>query len=215
MRNDSNEKGIAMSIMTCLLPGRGGLSFLLLLSALGASSCDWLKGSSRSPCESSCQKGEKSCGLAQVLLECVGPNSDGCTFWQPGDPCAGGEICVQGACAQPSASPECVEHLVAIDGACACADPCTAGTAACNQGTGLMRCQGPDTNGCFFWGPPEPCEQGQECKAELVACVPTRPASCAARDECAYEGQKVCMTDIKYRQCKYDADGCLILDCST
>jgi hypothetical protein len=38
-------------------------------------------------------------------------------------------------------------------------------------------------------------------------------ASCT--DECAYEGQKSCMTETRYRECAYDVDDCLVWDCST
>lgn len=34
-------------------------------------------------------------------------------------------------------------------------------------------------------------------------------------DECDYEGQKLCMSDTKYRECSLNTDGCLVWDCST
>ena len=34
-------------------------------------------------------------------------------------------------------------------------------------------------------------------------------------DECDYESQKLCMTDVNYRECAYNTGGCLVWDCST
>jgi hypothetical protein len=61
----------------------------------------------------------------------------------------------------------------------------------------------------------EACRPGQVCDSSFSTCVPDTPPECVDKNECDFLGQKLCMTDIKYRKCKFSADGCLVWDCST
>jgi hypothetical protein len=85
----------------------------------------------------------------------------------------------------------------------------------CYQSAGKMHCQGPDDNGCFYWGELDPCLEQQMCSPKLNECVPTTPPTCDQTNECDYVGQKTCMNDTKYRECHYGDTGCLVWDCGT
>lgn len=38
---------------------------------------------------------------------------------------------------------------------------------------------------------------------------------CLYEEECDVEGQLLCMTDTRYRECAYTSSGCLAWDCGT
>ena len=40
-------------------------------------------------------------------------------------------------------------------------------------------------------------------------------APCSGVEECDHEGQILCMSDTRYRQCMTNGSGCLVWDCST
>jgi hypothetical protein len=105
---------------------------------------------------------------------------------------------------------------------CVCDNECLPNQVGCDPiQPGLVTCDGPDENGCLFWGPPVFCEVGQVCKrdvgpAEVPACVDYTPPLCADINECDFVGQKKCVSDSQYRECFARAeDGCLRLDCGS
>lgn len=82
-------------------------------------------------------------------------------------------------------------------------------------GPSSQACEGPDEVGCYAWGAEVVCPKGWICKPEEGICRPDTPPECYEINECDYEGEKICMTDVKYRECQYGYDGCLIWDCGT
>ncbi len=103
-------------------------------------------------------------------------------------------------------------------GECLCTSSCTPGAVSCGSTGGLVPCLGPDSDGCTYWGPEEPCDNGLVCSQTNNACMPDTPPLCFAINECQYVGQLTCYgpaDPIKYRLCEYGADGCLWWDCTT
>jgi hypothetical protein len=145
-------------------------------------------------CEQPCEPGDTSCDLEGNLLSCQGPDADGCTNWGPGEPCP--------------------DHQGCRSGECVCENPCEWGEEVCYQSIGTRDCMGPDELDCMYWGELAACEPGYLCITEMSGCVKATPPECDNVNECDYEGQKLCVTQIKYRACKYSDDGCLIYDCS-
>jgi hypothetical protein len=150
-------------------------------------------------CATPCQLGATACGPAGELLTCVGPDESGCYSWS---------------------AAACGAHLRCVAGECVCENPCQASQVQCDGLLpALVACAGPDGNGCTYWGDPDFCEVGELCKdevgpADIPACVTYTPPACATINECDFVGQKVCMSDTKYRECFIrDLDGCLRLDC--
>jgi hypothetical protein len=150
-------------------------------------------------CATPCQLGATACGPSGERLTCVGPDTGGCYAWS---------------------AAACGPHLVCVAGDCGCENPCQASQVQC-EGlvSALVACAGPDENGCTFWGAPAFCEAGDMCQdevgpAKIPACVTYTPPPCATINECDFVGQKMCMSDSKYRECFVRAeDGCLRLDC--
>jgi len=146
-------------------------------------------------CPEACLLGETMCA-DQGVSTCQQLDPDGCLAWSQPEACDGDQVCVQGGCA--------------------CADPCSQGQTLCSaQGEAIVSCEGPDEAGCYGWGQETPCAKGLVCKPDEGLCRPDTPPECYEANECNYEGEKICMTDVKYRSCKYGYDGCLIWDCST
>jgi len=54
----------------------------------------------------------------------------------------------------------------------------------------------------------------ENCPRSCGVCQPD-PSECSGDHECSFVGQKICMTEQKYRRCKLGYDGCLVWDCST
>jgi hypothetical protein len=148
-------------------------------------------------CGGPCQPGERGCDPDGALLACEGPDGQGCTRW--------------GA---PVACPE-RQRCDAEAQACVCTGPCQPGEVACLELVGVIACSAPDEDGCLAWGEVTPCPAGSVCRPEELACVVVAPPECEGENECDFPGQKVCMTDVKYRECKLGPDGCLELDCSS
>jgi hypothetical protein len=144
-------------------------------------------------CRDACAAGQARCGPDGARQECTGPDERGCLVWGPPTPCPGLKVCV--------------------DGACACEADCEAGATCCEQTVGTRTCQGPDPDGCLLWGEIEPCQAGWKCIQD--ACVRVSPPACPDGNECAFVGQKVCVTRTQYRECRQAADGCLVFDCSS
>jgi hypothetical protein len=67
----------------------------------------------------------------------------------------------------------------------------------------------------MFWAELVECPEHYLCVAEVNGCVKSTPPECQGINECSYEGQKICKTDTKYRECNYNDEGCLVWDCST
>jgi hypothetical protein len=150
-------------------------------------------------CASPCQLGATACGPSGERLTCVGPDASGCYVWS---------------------ATACGTNLRCVAGECVCENPCQASQVACDPiQPALIACAGPDENGCTFWGAPDFCEVGEVCKGEVgpaavPACVTYTPPLCADVNECDFVGQKMCMSDSKYRECYVrPEDGCLRLDC--
>ena len=148
-------------------------------------------------CADSCQTSQKRCGPNGQLQTCQAADADGCTYWDvPGTACG--------------------EHQVCTDGACVCTGSCQAGQTQCGSGGGQQTCQGPDGDGCTYWGPEDDCYDTMQCDADRGKCMPHTSAACYDTNECLYYGQKICQPDaVSYRQCSYGDDGCLQWDCST
>mgnify|MGYP000138537073 CR=1 FL=1 len=82
-----------------------------------------------------------------------------------------------------------------------CDNECDAGQTVCTD-QGLLTCV-PDIDGCTQWRGPEPCPNGQVCRA----------GQCeqACEDECDSPGSRTCVSDIEYRLCGIGPEGCLVL----
>jgi hypothetical protein len=78
----------------------------------------------------------------------------------------------------------------------------------------VLTCEGPDADGCFFWGPEATCDEGDVCVEMIAECRLDPPPECVHANECDYAGQKFCQTTTEYRECHYDVMNCLRLDCT-
>jgi len=76
-------------------------------------------------------------------------------------------------------------------------------------------CEGPDDDGCYGWVGPAICPTGSVCSPAFGECTVGTGTECDELNECLYVGQKICMTEVKYRACKVGETGCLEWDCST
>jgi len=218
-------------------------SLILIATISSLCGCDLL--GSHEECEVQCDAGDAICDPSGGLKSCEGPNSKGGMFWGPVEECGEHRTCIGGecSCVDPcragdttcdpaggqlgcevpdadgcmywSADEAWPEHQVCRDGSCTCGNPCRIDDLMCYQSAGKVSCEGPDADGCLFWSVLDPCPEGRMCQAELTECVDVTPPECESVNECDYEGQKLCMTDIRYRACKYGEDGCLVFDCST
>jgi hypothetical protein len=196
-------------------------------------------------CANPCTSGENMCGDEGGQLTCEEPDDDGCTSWGSEASCAEPEGCVGGSCGclnpcdlgetqcnsegkiMTCAGPDgegcafwetpvsCKDHQVCSQGACACQDPCRIGDRVCADGGGISHCEGPDPGGCFFWTHPLPCSEGTVCNPAKIECMEQVPPECEGLNQCDYIGQKLCMSETKYRSCKVGDGGCLEWDCST
>ena len=111
---------------------------------------------------------------------------DGCLVWGSTTPCAAGQVCIEGACAE--ACP---------DQACS-----TAGARKCSQeGTGVLTCGDSDGDGCLDWGAPEQCD------GDLICAQGFCQISCT--DECSTAGARKCDGDAVVTCQDHDTDGCL------
>jgi hypothetical protein len=106
-----------------------------------------------------CVVGAHRC-LHEVPQVCAAPEGDGRPRWDGDTPCAGGEVCRDGAC-----TPR-------------CPDSCEPGAAAC-AGDGYWSCAA-DANGCGTRSVVTRCPEGQTCRAgacvdDCLASGPCRP----------------------------------------
>ena len=175
-----------------ILLQRIGVILSLLLS--GLASCSW-SVEQGTLCPEYCYPEQTICGPEGGVMTCIGPDQQGCTFWSDEQACGVFRSCQQGQCL--------------------CDNPCEQGESRCVDQSMFWVCEGPDEYGCLGWGPQTPCPQGLSCIQAHGECLPDTPESCYESNECDYVGQKLCMNDTKYRQCKLGYDGCLVWDCST
>ncbi len=147
-------------------------------------------------CDKACQPGESRCDEEGLLLTCLEPAAgESCPTWSQPEPCPAHQACFAGACQ--------------------CLDPCQPEDVVCEGDAGKTTCQGPDDEGCSYWGEAIACLDGLVCNPAYVACLEETPVDCDQINECGYLGQKLCMSDTQYRACKNAYDGCLVWDCST
>jgi len=147
-------------------------------------------------CEARCQLGQAICEGGK-LRNCAGPDAEGCNYWD--DPV------------------DCPDHQICSAGECLCANPClVVGQTECSpEADGVWTCQRePDGDQCFYWDE-APCQEGDVCIEEITECRLDTPPECDDVNECAYEGQKLCMNETQYRACHYTEEGCLVWDCGT
>jgi len=147
-------------------------------------------------CDTHCDSGETVCDPDGRLQHCAGPDADGCNYWEPPEDCGDHEICAEGDCA--------------------CLNPCSeSGAAECTpELDAVLTCEGPDADGCFFFGSEATCDEGDVCVDLIAECRLDPPPECDGVNQCDYAGQKFCQNQTQYRECHYSAGNCLILDCT-
>jgi alpha-tubulin suppressor-like RCC1 family protein len=150
-----------------------------------ADSAACVLGQCRTPCFDECAAGDRECVGPREVRTCGNADSDPCHDWEPAERCADGETCSSGAC-RPT-----------------CLDECTEGEISCRD-AGVVRCGDRDVDGCFEWGPIEPCNDPGATElrtCEDGACVPIFPCE----DRCT---ASVCAEET-FRTCgNYDFDAC-------
>ena len=122
-------------------------------------------------CANECVLGSTRCAPGGVQT-CGQADADACTDWAQAVPCAGGQVCSNGVCAQ------------------VCVDECPNGAARCSA-NGVERCGNFDGDGCSEWSLAAPCPGGLLCSSG--ACVPTCSDECArGAIQCAGNGFQSC-----------------------
>ena len=71
-----------------------------------------------------------------------------------------------------------------------CMDLCQDGDTICSSAGELLHCTGPNPQGCYYWGPPEPCPPSQVCAAGDCECV----------DPC-HSGDGICFHEVGMITC--------------
>ncbi len=121
---------------------------------------------------------------------------------------------------------QCGPHQVCEAGQCVCRDSCQPGETRCTQTGEVQTCEGPDGQGCGYWGaqtvacgPHQVCEAGQcrcqeDCTVGTMVCTGTntgRPCMGLDEDGCPYLGaEETCYADMvcdsEYKKCMPHTD---------
>jgi hypothetical protein len=137
-------------------------------------------GACQANCADECINGATRCAPGGVQT-CGNIDEDACTDWGPAVPCAGDQVCSNGACAET------------------CADECPPGATRCGA-NGVETCGNFDNDDCAEWSLTSPCPAGQVCSNGACA------ASC--NDECL-AGSVQCAGN-GFQSCgEFDGDRCL------
>ncbi len=121
-------------------------------------------------CESDCDMAGATTCLAPGFRTCE-DQGDGCLKWSPVAPCAPGESCIDGTCAN-------------------CQNDCTLGAKSCGPERGVRTCvPDADDDACLEWSAETPCGEGETCSDGLC----TSAAECT--NECEKPGDVQCDGD--------------------
>ncbi len=154
-------------------------------------SCNSGESCSNGFCAQTCTDECTTAGATQCdgdgVVTCGNHDSDSCLEWGSPVPCASGQVCSNGHCAQ------------------SCSDECTvAGAKDCDPSGGVITCGNYDSDSCLEWSNPVACTGSQVCSG----------GSCTLNctDGCSTVGARQCVSGstTDFEVCDdYNNDGCL------